>query len=45
MGPSDPRSKLIYHVSKVYEGWMGSWFTHVHKGVLLIIQGCIRDNK
>ena len=43
MGPSDPRSKLIYLVDMDYEGQIGFRFTFVHKGVLVIIQGCIGD--
>ena len=45
MGPSGPRSKLIYHDDTVYEGWIGSRFTLVHKGVLVIMQGCIGNNE
>ena len=37
MGPSGPRSKFIYHDDTVYEGWIGSWFILVHKGVLVIM--------
>ena len=25
----------------VYKGWIDSWFTFVHKGVLVIAKGCI----
>ena len=42
MGPSGPRSELLYLVSMGYEGQIGSTFTFVHKGVLVITQGCIR---
>ena len=42
MGLSDPRSKLIYLVDTDYEGQIGSKFTFVHKGVLVIMQGCTR---
>ena len=41
MGLSGPRSKLIYLVGMGYEGWIDSTFTFVHKGVLVITQGCI----
>ena len=41
MGPIGPRSKLIYLVGMSYEGQIGSRFTFVHKGVLIIMQGCI----
>ena len=41
MGPIGPRSKLIYLVGMSYEGQIGSRFTFVHKGVLVIMQGCI----
>ena len=42
MGLSDPRSELIYLVGTHYEGRIGSRFTFVHKGVLMITQGCTR---
>ena len=45
MGPSGPRSKLIYHDDIVYEGCISSRFTLVHKGVLVIMQGCIGNNE
>ena len=41
MDPSGPRSELIYLVGMGYKGWIGSKFTFVHKGVLVITQGCI----
>ena len=37
MGPSGPRSKLIYHVDTSYKGRIGSKFTFVHKGILVIM--------
>ena len=40
MGLSGPHSKLIFLDDMVYEGWMG--FSSLHKGVLVIMQGCIR---
>ena len=42
MGLSDPRSELIYLVGIGYEGRIDSTFTFMHKGVLIITQGCIR---
>ena len=33
MGPNGPCFKLIYHDNTLYEGWISSWFTLVHKGV------------
>ena len=41
IGPNGPRSELIYLVDMGYEGRIGSKFTFVHKGVLVITQGCI----
>ena len=45
MGPNGHRFELIYHGGMVYEGWIGFRFTIVHKGVLVIMQDCIRDNE
>ena len=45
MGPSGPCSKLIQHDGMVYEGSIDFRFTLVHKGILVIIQGCIRDSE
>ena len=42
IGPNGPRSKLVYLVGMDYEGQIDSWFTFVHKGVLVFTQGCIR---
>ena len=42
MGLSGPHSELIYLVGMDYEGWIGSRFTFMHKGVLIITQGCTR---
>ena len=42
MGPSSPYFKLIYLVGMNYEVWIDSKFTFVHKGILLIMQGCSR---
>ena len=41
MGLSGPHSQLIYLVGMGYEGWIGSNYTFVHKGILVITQGCI----
>ena len=41
MGLNGPCSKLIYHDDRVYEGWIDFRFIFVHKGVLIITQGCI----
>ena len=45
MGLSGPRFKLIYHDDTVYEGWIGSRFILMHKGILVILQDCIGDNE
>ena len=45
MGPNGSHFELIYLVSKDYEGRIGSRFIFVHKGVLVIMQGCIRVSK
>ena len=37
IGPSSPRSELIYLVDMGYEGQIGYRLTFVHKGVLVII--------
>ena len=42
MGPNGPRSELIYLAGTDYKSWIDSRFTFVHKGVLVIKQGCIR---
>ena len=36
MGLSGPYTEFKYHDDMVYEDWIGSRFTHVHKGVLVI---------
>ena len=41
MGPNGPRFELIHLVGIDYEGRIGSKFTFVHKGVLVITQDCI----
>ena len=41
MGPNGPHSELIYLVDTDYESEIGFRFTFVHKGVLVITQGCI----
>ena len=45
MGPTSPRFELIYLVGIGYEGRIGSRFTFVHKGILIIMQGCIGVNE
>ena len=45
MGPTGPRFELIYHDDIVYEDWIGSWFTLMHKVVFVIMQCCIGDNE
>ena len=45
MGPNSPRSKLIYHDGTIYEGWIDSKFTIVHKDVLVITQGCMGNSE
>ena len=37
MGPSGPRSELIYLVGMGYEGQIDSKFTFVHKGNLVFM--------
>ena len=37
MVPSGPHFELIYHDDTVYDGWIGSWFILVHKGILVIM--------
>ena len=37
MCPSGSHFELIYHDDMVYEGWIDSKFTLVHKNVLIII--------
>ena len=41
MGLSGPHSELIFLDDTVYEGWMSFQFTFVHKGIFVIVQGCI----
>ena len=38
MGPSGPRSNIIYLIDTGYEGRTSSRFTFVHKGILVIMQ-------
>ena len=45
MNPNGHRFKLIYYDDMVYKGWIGSRFILVHKGILLIAQGCIGNNE
>ena len=44
MGLNGPSSKLIYHDDTIYEGQISYWFTLVHKGILVITQGCTKDS-
>ena len=37
--------ELIYHINIVYNGWINSKFTLVHKDVLVITQGCTKDSE
>ena len=37
MGLSGPRHELICHVGMIYKGWIDSWFTLMHKDVLVIM--------
>ena len=45
MSPNDPHFELIFFDDIVYEDWMSFQFTFVHKGVLVIVQGCTRISK
>ena len=45
MDPNGLHFELIYHDDMVYDGQIGSRFTLVHKGILVIIQGCIGDSE
>ena len=45
MGPSGPCFELMYLVVMGYEGRIGSRFTFMYKGVLVIMQGCIGVNE
>ena len=37
MGPNGPRCKLIYYNDMIYEDWIDSRLTFVHKGILVIL--------
>ena len=41
MGPSGSYSKLIYLVGMGYESRIDFRFTFMHKGILVVTQGCI----
>ena len=41
MDPNGPYSELIYLINMDQESWIDSKFTFMHKGVLVITQGCI----
>ena len=45
MGLNGPYTKLIYHDNTVFESWIDFRFTLMHKGVLVIIKGCIEDSE
>ena len=45
MGFNGPHSKHIYHDDPIYKGWISSRFTIMHKGILVITQGCIEDSE
>ena len=45
MGPNSPCFKLIYHDYTVYKNWIDFRFTLVHKGIMVIMQGCLRDSE
>ena len=45
MGSNSPRFELIYHYGTIYEGLIDYRFTHMYKGVLIIIQGCTKNSK
>ena len=45
MGPNGLHFKLIYHNDTIYERWIDSWFILVHKSVLVIMQGCTKNNE
>ena len=42
MGLNGFHYKLIFLVGTTYEGWMTFQFTFVHKGILVIMQGCTK---
>ena len=45
MGLSGPHFKLVCHDDMIYESWIDFKFIIVYKDVLVIMQGCIGDNK
>ena len=45
MGHNGPYFELIYHDDMVYESWINSRFTFVHKDVLVIMQGCTENSE
>ena len=45
MDPSGTLFELIYHDDMIYESLIDFRFILVHKGVLIIMQGCIGDNE
>ena len=45
MDPSVTLFELIYNDDMIYESLINSTSILVHKGVLIIMQGCIGDNE
>ena len=45
MSLGDPYFELMSYDDMVYEGWIDSSFTLVHKDELVITQSCIGDSK
>ena len=45
MGLSGSHFELIYHDDTIYESWIGSWFTRMYKGILVIMQGYTRNSE
>ena len=45
MSLGDPYFELMSYDNTVYEGWIDSNFTLVHKDELVITQSCIGDSK
>ena len=37
MGPNSPHFELVYFIVMGFEGWIGSRFNFVHKGILVIM--------
>ena len=45
IGSIGPCFDLIYHDDTIYESWIGSWFTRMYKGILVIMQGYTRNSE